>query len=132
MAKKTKKSKKKKDSSASHGSAKAPSSKSRAKPAGRTSRKIPARRGTSALRKATRAVPGDGIAVNPAPNPAVDQASAGELIALRAFLKWQERGGDELSNWIDAEREVMSELEAAQKPTGRGRTAVRKVRRRAR
>lgn len=46
---------------------------------------------------------------------------AGEHIALRAFLKWQERGGDELSNWLDAEREVIAELEAAARPGRRRR-----------
>lgn len=39
-----------------------------------------------------------------------------EMISLRAFLKWQERGGDEISNWVDAEREIQAELDAAASP----------------
>lgn len=56
------------------------------------------------------------MGVNATKHATLDPASAGELIALRAFLKWQERGGDELSNWIDAEREVMTELQALASP----------------
>lgn len=40
----------------------------------------------------------------------------GEMISLRAFLKWQERGGDEISNWVEAEREIQAELDAAASP----------------
>lgn len=55
---------------------------------------------------------------------AVDPARLGEEIALRAFLRWQERGGDEMSNWLDAEREIQAELESlAQAPRSKRRSS---------
>jgi len=56
----------------------------------------------------------------------IDQGSLGEAVALRAFLKWQERGGDEMSNWLDAEREVLSELEASRRSRAKGATGERR------
>lgn len=81
----------------------------------------PKPRKRSARGRTTRAVRGDSVAVNASKSAQLDPAAAGELIALRAFLKWEQRGGDEFGNWVEAEREVHAELHAAARSRGRGK-----------
>lgn len=50
-----------------------------------------------------------------------------EEIAVRAFLKWQERGGDELSNWLDAEQELHAERRASMGVRRRGTATERRA-----
>jgi hypothetical protein len=42
-----------------------------------------------------------------------DASEIERRIAERAYLLWCERGGDETSNWLEAERLVVSELGSA-------------------
>lgn len=39
-----------------------------------------------------------------------DASEIERRIAERAYLLWCERGGDETSNWLEAERQIVSEL----------------------